>query len=444
MAFRFDFGEDELEENEQDAARVISPGITQDAPIGTVPDEPATDPATDAFMEIPLEELIQALPPVISYTPLRLPLATAVPRNPQTNSGPSSAAEILPIVLPRRDLFDVRFQLLNADDEDAMDTEPKELESVDAPSDLVPGVYEGGLKTWECSIDLAAYLAHSVKPRIPGGNFLELGCGTALPSLYLLYEVFNNTQASSDPQATMFCLQDYNRSALELMTLPNIILTWYLSPAAGSFKAQLQTSTPLPSSDSASPGGDETDRVEAMDEDDEPDALKAPKPVEAERTDLEVELTPELLEAFQNSLRAQNIHLRFFSGSWSSFATHFNEHVAPPVLASGKKAFDLVLTSETIYRTQSLSSLLNVLHLASSSPLSSQEQSLCLVAAKVVYFGVGGGISEFIRALESGNPKLGGSDGVMGDAETVWEQNQGVARRIMRVHWKDDASETAQ
>lgn len=25
---------------------------------------------------------------------------------------------------------------------------------VGAPSDIVPGVYEGGLKTWECSLDL--------------------------------------------------------------------------------------------------------------------------------------------------------------------------------------------------------------------------------------------------------------------------------------------------
>jgi len=38
----------------------------------------------------------------------------------------------------------------------AMD--PKILEYLDAPSDLLPGVYEGGLKTWECSLDLVEYL----------------------------------------------------------------------------------------------------------------------------------------------------------------------------------------------------------------------------------------------------------------------------------------------
>lgn len=55
----------------------------------------------------------------------------------------------------RRDLFDARFQLLaqGRDEQAAL---------VDAPADLVPGVYEGGLKTWECALDLAAYLDRDV------------------------------------------------------------------------------------------------------------------------------------------------------------------------------------------------------------------------------------------------------------------------------------------
>jgi hypothetical protein len=61
------------------------------------------------------------------------------------------------ITLSRRDLFDARFQLLAQADEDKAE-EKDELRFVDAPSDLVRGVYEGGLKTWECSVDLAGYL----------------------------------------------------------------------------------------------------------------------------------------------------------------------------------------------------------------------------------------------------------------------------------------------
>ena len=35
---------------------------------------------------------------------------------------------------------------------------PQDLRFVEAPSDLIPGVYEGGLKTWECSVDLAGHV----------------------------------------------------------------------------------------------------------------------------------------------------------------------------------------------------------------------------------------------------------------------------------------------
>ena len=75
----------------------------------------------------------------------------------------------------RRDLFDARFQLIaegagdapedsrkseneNSEEGTQPENDRKALEFLDAPSDLVPGVYEGGLKTWECSLDLVDYL----------------------------------------------------------------------------------------------------------------------------------------------------------------------------------------------------------------------------------------------------------------------------------------------
>lgn len=55
---------------------------------------------------------------------------------------------------------------------------------IDNNSDLISGVYEGGLKVWECSIDLCNYMAEKsshVLDRIcsvpGGGSVLELGCG---------------------------------------------------------------------------------------------------------------------------------------------------------------------------------------------------------------------------------------------------------------------------
>ena len=112
-------------------------------------------------------------------------------------------------------------------------------------------------------------------------------------------------------------------------------------------------------------------------------------------------------------------------------------------------AYDLVLTSETIYQSTSLPTLVRLLRSASTlygtkqkhgntSPshslakLSLSEDSPheslprpCLVAAKVVYFGVGGGIDEFERAVKAAG----------GQSETVLERHVGVGRRILRIHW---------
>lgn len=77
-----------------------------------------------------------------------------------------------------------------------------------------------------------------------------------------------------------------------------------------------------------------------------------------------------------------------------------------------------MLTSETIYRTDSLTALVNLLKITSGA--------LCLVAAKVLYFGVGGGISDFVKEVER----------IHGAAETVWEKADGVGRKILSVRWE--------
>ena len=54
--------------------------------------------------------------------------------------------------LPRRELFDVKIQLMAEDEGDSGDTT-----NVDN-SDIRTNVYEGGYKSWECSFDLAKLL----------------------------------------------------------------------------------------------------------------------------------------------------------------------------------------------------------------------------------------------------------------------------------------------
>ena len=69
----------------------------------------------------------------------------------------------------------------------------------------------------------------------------------------------------------------------------------------------------------------------------------------------------------------------------------------------------------------------------SSSPAGKQALPACLVAAKLVYFGVGGGVSEFTRAIESGVPTDSGRQ--KGEVQMIWRKEEGVKRVIMTVHW---------
>lgn len=57
--------------------------------------------------------------------------------------------------LPRRELYDIRVQLMAEDAQiDPADSHIPGLST----DDIRPNVYEGGFKTWECAVDLAEYL----------------------------------------------------------------------------------------------------------------------------------------------------------------------------------------------------------------------------------------------------------------------------------------------
>ncbi|XP_042857691.1 histidine protein methyltransferase 1 homolog isoform X2 [Penaeus japonicus] len=91
-----------------------------------------------------------------------------------------------------------------------------ELSSNIAPAfqdhtDLVPAVYEGGLKIWECTWDLLEHLS-SLQMNLKGCRVLELGCGAALPGLYTAL------------QGAHVSLQDYNEEVIRYVTIPNAVL----------------------------------------------------------------------------------------------------------------------------------------------------------------------------------------------------------------------------
>lgn len=52
-------------------------------------------------------------------------------------------------------------------------------------SDLVPGIYEGGAKIWECTHDLLNYMAYNFdEDEWPLNKVLDLGCGSGLIGLF--------------------------------------------------------------------------------------------------------------------------------------------------------------------------------------------------------------------------------------------------------------------
>lgn len=64
--------------------------------------------------------------------------------------------------------------------------------------------------------------------------------------------------------------------------------------------------------------------------------------------------------------------------------------------------------------------------------ITSDPKCLCLVAAKLLYFGVGGGISQFTESIERPVDRLR-----RGRVENVWERKEGVRRKILRLRWEE-------
>jgi hypothetical protein len=102
------------------------------------------------------------------------------------------------------------------------------------PSDLIPGVYEGGAAVWEGSLDLLEYL-ESIREELLAMQMqydkinddtssqhkqpfsvLELGCGHALPALYLMHIL----------QPQLFVLTDYNDDVLKDVTISNLVINF--------------------------------------------------------------------------------------------------------------------------------------------------------------------------------------------------------------------------
>ncbi|CAG9786622.1 unnamed protein product [Diatraea saccharalis] len=193
-------------------------------------------------------------------------------------------------------------------------------------SDLVTGIYEGGLKIWECTSDLIQYLNENIHSiNLNDKNVLDLGCGAGILGIYTFTKGANVT------------FQDYNKEVLEYVTIPNVLLN------------------------------------------------------------------------IEDEERKEHIKkCTFYSGDWASFNNNLMENVV----------YDLILTSETIYNETNYDKLIALFRQRLSI------EGSIYVAAKTCYFGVGGGIRQFERAINKSN---------IFQCVTAWKNTDGIQREILKI-----------
>ncbi|KAL7877763.1 hypothetical protein SRHO_G00044060 [Serrasalmus rhombeus] len=86
------------------------------------------------------------------------------------------------------------------------------LQTVTQNTDLITGVYEGGLKIWECTYDLLEYIDDEGET-FSRKRVLDLGCGAGLLGILALKR-----------GASKVHFQDYNSTVIEQLTIPNVFL----------------------------------------------------------------------------------------------------------------------------------------------------------------------------------------------------------------------------
>lgn len=191
--------------------------------------------------------------------------------------------------------------------------------------------------------------------------------GTGLPTLVLFQHVLLNEIALT------FVLQDYNDFVLRLVTLPNILLTW----AAASRSHGISISN----LESSSQG--------------------------------DLEITESVKEQFLSDMRSRQIDFVLLSGPWSDSLAKLIPQPAPDLGM-------LILATETIYSPSATADFVQLV----VTLLRRTKMAKAMIAAKRIYFGVGGsvdGLKEACReqgavAYEIENHGVPGMDAGVGRA----------------------------
>ncbi|KAK9472133.1 uncharacterized protein V1510DRAFT_366306 [Dipodascopsis tothii] len=294
--------------------------------------------------------------------------------------------------IPRREVFDIRLQIMaeeevvSIDDGNEMVTDHQIRLREEAKlllsntEDLRTEFYEGGLKSWEGAGDLVEYL-HENSARV-GNGVLELGCGSALPSIYLFQKLVHEIRSGQKPTVPIvFFMADYNFTVLRFMTASNFILAYY--NIVHQSIADIESSA-----------------------------------------DVDMSISGNLVAEFLAFLNENHISIKFISGAWDS---HRFASIMGSIGNEAPLRYSYVFASETIYSPATLPSFTTLLlDSVTFWKLDSTEQAMALVAAKEIYFGVGGSVREFMErvAVLKGKAEI---------AKRITGKYSGVARVIMNV-----------
>ncbi|CAJ1067597.1 histidine protein methyltransferase 1 homolog [Xyrichtys novacula] len=246
-------------------------------------------------------------------------------------------------------------------------------------SDLISGVYEGGLKVWECTYDLLELIEKDGET-FRGKAVLDLGCGAGLLGILALKR-----------GAMQVHFQDYNSTVIEQLTVPNVILN-------------CQEDDEVDSEDDVEGKGkgkvQERDGCKKLKKTrEEDDGIPTPKKRAVEKD----------LSQHQDLAKC-----RFFSGDWSTFLALVLEDNPQP-------KYDIIFTSETIYNTAYYPTLHETLHKLLAP------DGLVYLATKSHYFGVGGGLHLFETFVEE--------RGVF-SLDHLWDGEEGLQRHVVVLRFK--------
>lgn len=170
-------------------------------------------------------------------------------------------------------------------------------------------------------------------------------------------------------------LADYNPTVLQLVTLPNLLLSWAQVSSKGTWESEG-----------------------------------------------ELDIDEALLQSFLASLQYHGITLSFLSGAWSpGFVRLVSQKMVP-----GSARF-VVLGAETIYSPVALRAFADTL--AALLEMMPANETTAIIAAKKVYFGVGGSMEDFCDAVRAKGMSV----------QQIREESDGVRRTVVEVRAHQDS-----